>query len=186
MNATGESRTRSVDGGARRGYLRELGIDIWVRRDRRHAARPDDVGHLRGEDAPAGKPESAAGDAPVFDIRGFRVGRVLALFDASLWPHRRFFLDVALAMNGWRGDRREEVRFEWPQPLSAGGGEEAAGRAFRAFVAAQSGDDGRILVVGKTVAGLIGEEPPGPVLAVDQVVHGADRRELWRRVRNLR
>ncbi|MYE80460.1 MAG: hypothetical protein F4X36_01160 [Gammaproteobacteria bacterium] len=180
MNATGP-RTPATDRTALRGYLRELGIDVWVRRDRRHPEGSDGAGHAKEEQAPVDRTEPT----PVFDIRGFRTGRVLTLFDASLRPHRRFFLDVAMAMNGWRSDRREDVRFDWPQPLSAGGGEEAAGRAFRAFVAAQSGDGGRILAVGQTVAGLLGEEPPGPVLAVDQVVHGADRRELWRRVRNL-
>ena len=176
MNATGP-RTPATD---RRGYLRELGIDVWVRRDGRRPERSDDAGEATREEGPV----DTTGRAVTFDIRGFRTGSVLTLIDAPLWPHRRFFLDVAMAMNGWRGDRREDVRFEWPQPLSAGGDEAAAGRAFRAFVAAQSGDGGRILAVGKTVAGLLGAEPPGPVLAVDQVVHGADRRELWRRVRN--
>lgn len=180
MNAT-SPRTPATDRTALRGYLRELGIDVWVRRDGRRPERSDDAGQATREEGPV----DTTGPAVTFDIRGFRTGRVLTLIDAPLWPHRRFFLDVALAMNGWGRDRREDVRFEWPQPLSAGGGEDAAGRAFRAFVAAQSGDDGRILAVGPTVAGLLGEEPPGPVLAVDEVGHGADRRELWRRVRNL-
>lgn len=181
MNATGGSRTPTADRTALRGYLRELGIDVWVRRGERRPERLD------GADSPTRRdaPEVRTAPAATFDIRGFRLGGVLALVDASLWPHRRFFLDVALAMNGWRGDRREDVRFEWPQPLSADGGEEAAGRAFRAFVAAQSGDDGRILAVGRTVAGLLGEEAPGTVLAIERVVDGADRRDLWRRVRNL-
>ena len=180
MNPTGP-RTPATGRAGLHGHLRELGIDVWVRRDGR---RPDPSGAARV--TPESAPVESTGPAVTFDIRGFRIGRVLALIDASLWPQRRFFLDVALAMNGWSTDRREDVRFEWPQPLSADGGEEAAGRAFRAFVAAQSGDDGRILAVGETVAGLLGEEPPGAVLAVDQVVHGAARRDLWRRVRTLR
>lgn len=180
MNPTGP-RTPATGRAALHGYLRELGIDVWVRRDGRRPDRSDAASPVPPERAPA----DSTGPAATFDIRGFRIGRVLTLIDAPLWPHRRFFLDVALAMNGWGRDRREDLRFEWPQPLSADGGEAAAGRAFRAFVAAQSGDEGRILAVGKTVAGLLGEDPPGPMLAVDQVVHGADRRELWRRIRNL-
>lgn len=182
MSATGGSPARASSATALRGYLRELGIDVWVRRGERPPERPDRADPATRQDAP----EVGTTPAATFDIRGFRLGGVLTLIDASLWPHRRFFLDVALAMNGWRGDGREEVRFEWPQPLSADGGEEAAGRAFRAFVAAQSGDGGRILAVGKTVAGLLGEEPPGAVLAIEHVVDGTDRRDLWRRVRNLR
>ena len=180
MSVTGGSGTPGA-GGARYGYLRELGIDVWVPRGGRAPERSDGADTATRQDAP----DANAGPAATFDIRGFRIGGVLALIDASLWPHRRFFLDVALAMNGWQGDRREDVRFEWPQLLSADGGEDAAGRAFRAFVAAQSGDDGRILAVGKTVAGLLGEKPPGAVLAIERVVDGADRRDLWRRVRNL-
>ncbi len=197
MSFTGGSDTPAARGTARYGYLRELGIDVWVPRGGRGGGRrpepSDSADSATRQDAtgakaePAAKPEPAASPEPAatFDIRGFRIGGVLALIDASLWPHRRFFLDVVLAMNGWRGDRREDVRFEWPQLLSADGGEDAAGRAFRAFVAAQSGDDGRILAVGKTVEGLLGEEPPGAVLAIERVVDGADRRDLWRRVRNL-
>lgn len=179
MNPTGP-RNPATGWPAPHGYLRELGIDVWVRRD----ARPERSAGA-GSAAPEKAPVDRTGPAATFDIRGFRIGRVLALIDASLWPHRRFFLDVALAMNGWGTDRREDVRFEWPQPLSANAGEAAAGRAFRAFVGAQSGEDGRILAAGKTVVRLLGEDPPGGVLDVDQVVYGADRRELWRRVRNL-
>ena len=191
MSATGGSGTPATGGTARYGYLRELGIDVWVPRGGRGGGRrpqpSDRADSATREDAPAAEAEADAHLEPAatFDIRGFRIGGVLALIDASLWPHRRFFLDVALAMNGWRGDRREDVRFEWPQPLSADGGKDAAGRAFRAFAAAQSADDGRILAVGKTVAGLLGEEPPAAVLAIERVVDGADRRDLWRRVRNL-
>lgn len=191
MSVTGGSGTPAAGGTARYGYLRELGIDVWVPRGGRGGGRrpepSDSADPAKRQDATGAKAEPEAKPEPTatFDIRGFRIGGVLALIDASLWPHRRFFLDVALAMNGWRGDRREDVRFEWPQLLSADGGEDAAGRAFRAFVAAQSGDDGRILAVGKTVAGLLGEKPPGAVLAIERVVDGADRRDLWRRVRNL-
>lgn len=181
MNPTGP-RTPATGRAAPHGYLRELGIDVWVRRDGRRPERSGAASLVPPEHPPA----DSTGPAATFDIRGFRIGRVLALIDAPLWPHRRFFLDVALAMNGWGTDRREDVRFEWPQPLSGDGGEEAASRAFRAFVAAQSGDDGRILAVGKAVAGLLGEAASGAVLAVDEVVYGADRRDLWRRVRNLR
>lgn len=191
MSFTGGSDTLAARGTARYGYLRELGIDVWVPRGGRASGRrpepSDSAGSATRQDTTGvtAEPDAKAEPAATFDIRGFRIGGVLALIDASLWPHRRFFLDVALAMNGWQGDRREDVRFEWPQLLSADGGEDAAGRAFRAFVAAQSGDDGRILAVGKTVAGLLGEKPPGAVLAIERVVDGVDGRDLWRRVRSL-
>lgn len=135
---------------------------------------------------PAGAAETVS-----FRVQGFRLGRALALIDEPLWPQRRFFLDVAHAMNGWRPDRREDVRFDWPQVhsgqlLSTDAGLDAAGRAFRAFVEAQAEDDARVLAAGPRVAELLGPEPTAAVLYLDGVVHGDDKRELWRRVLGLR
>ncbi len=187
---------------ASREYLNALGVDVWVLRDRSGApgvAAPAhgtfDEGAATPAEAPVDADDSAgarapAGEAVTFRIRGFRLGRVLALIDEPLWPQRRFFLDVAQAMNGWRTDRREDVHFDWPQLaggqlLSADAGLEAAGRAFRAFVTAQAEDDARVLAVGARVAELLGAAPEWAVLYLDQVVDGPDRRDLWRRILSL-
>ena len=173
----------------RRTYLEALDIDVWVPRDPLPAdsgVREDPTGGVTGQPAdpePSADPEPLAGAAVTFRIRGFRVGRALALVDESLWPQRRFFLDVAQAMNRWRPDRREDVQFEWPQLPAPDAGIDAAGRAFRAFVAAQSEGGVQVLAVGARVAELLGPPAEGDaVLRLDRVVDGADRRDLWRRV----
>ena len=182
-------------------YLKALGVDVWVLRDRPEVPEAAGVVSEPRAPTPARVPRDAhvstpadgpgpTGEAPTFRIRGFRLGRALALIDEPLWPHRRFFLDVAQAMNGWRADRREDVHFDWPQLaggqlLSADAGLEAAGRAFRAFVAAQAEDDARVLAVGARVAELLGSAPELAVLHLDRVVDGADKRDLWRRILSL-
>ena len=186
MSPARESRSSSGVGRRRRTYLDALDIDVWVRRDAPPADSgvcEDPTGGVTGQPA---DPGPSAGAAVTFRIRGFRLGRALALVDESLWPQRRFFLDVAHAMNRWRPDRREDVRFEWPQLLAPDAGIDAAGRAFRAFVAAQSEGDVQVLAVGARVAELLGPPAEGDaVLRLDRVVDGADKRDLWWRVLGL-
>ncbi|MYE11679.1 MAG: hypothetical protein F4X99_08445 [Gammaproteobacteria bacterium] len=81
MNATGP-RTPATDRTALRGYLRELGIDVWVRRDRRHPEGSDGAGHAKEEQAPVDRTEPT----PVFANRGFRTRRGLARFAAAHRP----------------------------------------------------------------------------------------------------
>ncbi len=176
----------SSGGGRRRTYLDALDIDVWVRRDAPAAESGIEADPTGGVTCQPADPDPAAGEAVTFRIRGFRLGQALALVDESLWPQRRFFLDVAHAMNRWRPDRREDVRFEWPQPLSPDAGIDAAGRAFRAFAAAQSEGGGQVLAVGARVAELLGPAAGGEVvLYLDRVVDGADKRDLWRRILGL-
>ena len=205
--------------GSRANYLEALGIDVWVRRE---APAPDDIdapeatvesgtvtaavsaprSHASVPDT--GETGQAAVDAmdetsPVvgetvsFVVRGFRLGQVLTLIDEPWWRHRRFFLDVANAMNGWRSDGPEEVRFEWPQLPAADSGMAAAGRAFRAFAEAQSDGGVRILAVGARVAELLGSHFEGRCLHVARTASGsaafdgavldaAEKRDLWQRI----
>ena len=186
MSPARESRSSSGGGRRRRTYLDALDIDEWVRRDvpaAESGARAEPAGGVA--ELPANQGPSA-GAAVTFRIHGFRLGQALALVDERLWPQRRFFLDIAHAMNRWRPDRREDVQFEWPQLLAPDAGIDAAGRAFRAFVAAQSEGGVQVLAVGARVAELLGPPAEGEVvLRLDRVVDGADRRDLWRRVLGL-
>ena len=205
--------------GFRASYLEALGIDLWVRRE---ASAPDDIDAPEATVEPgtvtaavstprshASVPDTretgqAAVDAtdetsPVveeavsFVVRGFRLGQVLALIDEPWWGHRRFFLDVANAVNGWRSDGREELRFEWPQLPASDSGMAAAGRAFRAFAEAQSDGGVRILAVGARVAELLGSHFEGRCLYVARtasasaafdgaVLDAAEKRDLWQRI----
>ena len=207
--------------GSRANYLEALGIDIWVRREAPAPDDiPDDMEAPEATVAPGtvtaavsaprshasvpGAGETGQADAtdetsPVveeavsFVVRGFRLGQVLALIDEPWWGHRRFFLDVANAMNGWGSDGREELRFEWPQLLASDSGIAAAGRAFRAFAEAQSGGGVRILAVGARVAELLGSHFEGRCLYLARtasasaafdgaVFDAAEKRELWQRI----
>ncbi len=164
------SQARST--GAGRGAQRSAAATGTPRREQK-----TDVAERR---MPAGEPSVA------FTIRRVRFGRVLALIDESLWPERRFFLDVARAMHGPGRVEPEVRRFDWPQLKSADAGMGAAGRAFRAYLETQVVEDTRVLAVGARVRELIGAGPDGHIY-LDRALRGpAEKKSLWRRIQKLK
>ena len=169
-------------------YLDALGIDVWVRRSLAAQAAEVAVSAADVATAPDAADAGTWENAAAFSVRCFRLGSVLALIDESVWAHRRFFLDVARAMNPFKPGEREDMRFDWPQLRSSDAGMDAAGRAFRAFLDGQMTDDTRLLLCGGRVAELIGSS-----IDLDQHVYldgglsdGLAKKQLWQQIRNKR
>ena len=172
-------------------YLQALGIEVWVRRELL-ALRSREA-----ESAPSGEPTPAptveptvdepVGEPPVaFTIRCVRFGRVMALIDESLWPERRFFIDVARAMHGPGPVEPRGLRFDWPQLRSADAGMDAAGRAFRAYLETQVAEDTRVLAAGARVRELVGADLDGYIY-LDRALRGpTENKSLWQRIQKLR
>jgi hypothetical protein len=169
-------QSRAMLGSRFSAYLNALGIDVWIPRDERSEQ--------------ASQYDAAVVDVKTpmeaFSVRGFRLGAVLALIDESVWVHRRFFLDVAWAMNEFKKSEREDMSFDWPQPSV--GGTDSAGRAFRSFLESQSGGEMRLLMVGGRVAKLAGAD-------IDNTRHvyldgplrgGTEKKQLWQQILNMR
>ena len=108
--------------------------------------------------------------------------------DEPLWRHRRLLGDIAHAMDASGADEREEFVFEWPQLKgSANAGMSAAGRAFRAFLRAQSTPRIRWLAVGARVAALAAAEVDGNVhIVLPDALDAIDKRALWREIASKR
>lgn len=177
-------------------YLEALDIDVWVRREllasrsREAESAPsvepttDPAVERETVDGSVGEP---SGEPPVaFTIRCVRFGRVMALIDESLWPERRFFIDVARAMHGPGPVERRSLRFDWPQLRSADSGMDAAGRAFRAYLETQVVADTRVLAAGARVRELVGTDLDGYIY-LDRAPRGpTENKSLWRRIQKLR
>ena len=120
-------------------------------------------------------PARAAAAAPVeaFRIRCFRCGEVFAAIAEDSWPQRRFLLDVARAMNGFRPADAQPVTFDWPQP---GVDPSGAERAFRAFVGHRTRDGERLLICGRRVHDLLGIEERETAATASRVVVAAGDR----------
>lgn len=139
----------------------------------------------------AAAPARAAAAAPpveAFRIRCFRCGEVFAALAEDVWPQRRFLLDVARAMNGFRRADAQPVVFEWPQPGVDPGGAE---RAFRAFAGHQTRDGQRLLLCGRRVLDLLGIEAQETaatdnrvvVAAGDGMTDASAKKALWELLR---
>lgn len=177
-------------------YLEALGIEVWVRREllasrsreaesaRSDEPTPDPSVERATVDGPVGEPSGEPSVA--FTIRCIRFGRVLALIDESLWPERRFFIDVARAMHGPGPVEPHGFRFDWPQLRSADAGMDAAGRAFRAYLETQVTEDTRVLAAGARVRELVGADLDGYVY-LDRALRGpTENKSLWQRIQKLR
>ena len=159
-------------------YLNALGIDVWIPRDK-------------------STEQTVQGDAAVvdfktpmeaFSVRGFRLGVVLALIDESEWVHRRFFLDVAWAMNEFKKSDRKDMRFDWPQFEPAIRETDDAGLAFRTFLENHSKSDMSLLMVGKRVAKLVGAdiEKTRHVYLDGPLLGGEEKKQLWQQILKMR
>lgn len=193
----------------REAYFQALGVDVWVRRGSRQRAAPvvvptDDTqarapsaagddhpprprAHSERETSrpkgPPAPPDPSVGQA--FRIRCFHYGRVFAVIAEEAWPQRRFLVDVAWAVNGFKNAERRDLVFDWPQPgATAQGGD----RAFAAFFGHQTRtrDEIRVIVAGARVAELLGHPVPdapdylGDFLYVPpSAADAATKRALW-------
>ena len=170
---------------SREAYFQALGVDVWVRRGpvkrprRRWSCRR--MTRRRGHGPP---PETSTGLGPTrtrkgnppglrvrprlpdpnvgqaFRIRCFHYGRVFAVIAEDAWPQRRFLVDVAWALNGFKTAERRDLVFDWPQP---GATAEGGDRAFAAFFGHQTRtrDEIRVIVAGARVAELLGTPGTG-------------------------
>ncbi|MYD96423.1 MAG: hypothetical protein F4X98_03415 [Gammaproteobacteria bacterium] len=195
---------------SREAYFQALGVDVWVRRGSRQKAAPSVV--VSTDDTQA-RTRPAAGDdhrprphadserepsrpknppAPpdpnvgqAFRVRCFHYGRVFAVVAEDAWPQRRFLVDVAWALNGFKTAERRDLVFDWPQP---GATAEGGDRAFAAFFGHQTRtrDEIRVIVAGARVAELLGHPVPdapgylGDLLYVPpSAPNAATKRALW-------
>ena len=110
---------------------------------------------------------------------------MFAVIAEDAWPQRRFLVDVAWALNGFKTADRRDLVFDWPQPgATAQGGD----RAFAAFFGHQTRtrDEIRVIVAGARVAELLGHPVPdvpgylGDFLYVPpSAPDAATKRALW-------
>ena len=190
-------------------YLDALGIEVWVRRERRPVQPPAGAGRgQQGElaaereapaagrrlrerpaDLPATPPAEAVPDTPApadppvrFVIRCFRFGRTLAMVDAPLWRHLNLLTDIARALDAHGASEREDIVFEWPQLTVGDAGMAAAGAAFRAFLAAETTGETRWLAAGAQVRALIGDVPLDAHVFLPDALETIDKRALWREI----
>ena len=132
-------------------------------------------------------PQDQPAQLESFRIHCFHYGDVFVALTETALPQHRFFLDVALAMNGFRKAERRDLVFDWPQPgVTEGGGE----RSFRAFFGHQTRAGGRTLIVGARVAALLGHAAPAAACRLDdhvyvgtQVRSAEQKRKLWQLIR---
>lgn len=159
-------------------YLDALGIDVWIRR----GESPEQTVQV----------DTALFDSKnlidPFSVRGFRLGAVLVLVDESVWEHRRFFLDVAWAMNEFNHSERDEIRFDWPGLGSPIGMPDPVGLAFRTFLENQLEGDMRLLMVGERVAKLAGDDLKNTryVYLDGPLRGGAEKKQLWQQILKMR
>ncbi len=188
-------------------FFQRLGVDVWLRRRPREAAaepRPARPSQSSPRVRPAPPPrrsqeqreprrraQAPAPPAPpveAFRIRCFRYGRVFAALTEDAWPHRRYLLDVARAMNHFETAERHGIVFEWPQPGAAPDG---AARAFRAFAGHQTRNGERALLSGQRVLDLLGSEATetgvvdGRVYVVPETPSAEAKKALWRLLSSL-
>ena len=194
---------------SREAYFQALGVDVWVRRGSRPRAVPavvpaDDTQgseratlrgehraglHAEPESEPARPARPPASHAPsvgeTFRIRCFHYGRVFAAIAEDAWPQRRFLVDVAWAVNGFKEAERRDLVFDWPQPGAAAQGGE---RAFAAFFGHQTRtrDEIRVVVAGARVAKLLGHPVPDECASLGEFLYvppsapdAAAKRRLW-------
>lgn len=186
----------------RAAYFQGLGIDVWVRRSQRPATSPrpappasasrplaGQAATTRSARQAAATPSKTAAQAPqAFRIRCFRYGRVFVALAEDAWPLRRYLLDVAKAMNGFKAAQRKDMVFEWPQP---GADPAGAARAFRAFVGHQTGDGERALISGRRVLELLGGRATetglvdGRLYVAPDAPDATAKKSLWRVIRDL-
>lgn len=188
-------------------FFQRLGVDVWVRRRPREAVataaepqvarrsqpsprqRPAPAAPRRVQaQRPAPDPVPPARPVEAFRIRCFRYGRVFAALAEEAWPHRRYLLDVARALNRFEAAERQSIVFEWPQPGAAPDG---AARAFRAFAGHQTRNGERVLLSGRRVLDLLGSEAAetgivdGRVYVTPETPSAESKKALWRLVRAI-
>ena len=185
-------------------YWNLLGIEVWVRSDRKAAtgfttsknslrnASVDNSNRLhRTNDRSLAQRESSEDErtdrSVSASLRGFRLGKAFVVISEDVWVSRKMVADVARSINSYRKNKREDYVFKWPQIEHVDDTFASMIRAFESFLRSQKVENDVLIAAGE----IAGEVVRIQTVSSDFFVisnlpkNGKEKRFLWEQIRKL-
>lgn len=185
-------------------YWNLLGIDVWVRsggnfpissdlsnnrsseirQQSSNLVRPDQINTLAQEH----DVESAGLDRSVSTLlQCLSLDNVFVVMSGDAWASRKLIIDIARSINLYRGQKRKDFTFQWPQIEYANNTFDSMVRAFETFLRSQNAINGVLISAGEMANKVAKVQTvSSKILVISQIPKsGKEKRILWEQIEKL-